>query len=79
MQDIDLYSMCFMKYIVIHSTLFMKGGYLIYKQNISCDVTIHVGLLLRKAQGLKLAWIHSSYLINHFVSHFYFEIVTRHF
>ena len=79
MQDIDLYSMCFMKYILIHSTLFMKGDYYIYKQNISCDVTIHVGLLLRIAQGLKLARIHSSYLINYFVSHFYFGIVARYF
>ena len=67
MQDIDLYSMCFMKYIHIHSTLFMKGDYYIYKQNISCDVIIHVVLLLRIVQELKLAWIHSSYMINYFV------------
>ena len=76
---LSIYNLFRTVYILIHSTLFMKGDYYIYKQNISCDVTIHVGLLLRIAQGLKLARIHSSYLINYFVSHFYFEIVTRHF
>ena len=74
-----IYSLFRTVYILIHPTLFMKGDYYIYKQNISCDVTIHVGLLLRIAQGLKLARIHSSYLINYFVSHFYFGIVARYF